>query len=426
MKHKKNIFIFTLVIICISIFTGVLLINTHKLPNSINSPLQNSSENIPDLTNNSNSKLTDESHIYIEDNSDHADAENSNLIDEKDTELFEKYYDKADELLNSMTLDEKVSQMFLVRYPGTTTALQEVSSEYPGGYILFGKDFSNSTKNDIINEISNLQNNSKINLFLAVDEEGGTVVRVSSYSNFRKSKFLSPQELFKIGGLQAILEDSTEKTSLLKSIGLNMNLVPVVDIPTNSSSFIYSRSYGQNAEDTATYASELIKQMNTDGIIASMKHFPGYGDNVDTHTGIAVDNRPYSNFETSDFLPFISGIKSCVPTIMVNHNIINCIDSTKPASLSENVHKILRENLHFSGLIITDDLAMAAVKNYVSNGEAAVQAVLAGNDLIISSSFKSQKQEVLDAVRDGRISEDLINTAVRRILACKYAYGIIE
>lgn len=111
---------------------------------------------------------------------------------------------------------------------------------------------------------------------------------------------------------------------------------------------------------------------------------------------------------------------------MVSHNIINCMDSTKPASLSENVHKILREDLGFSGLIITDDLAMDAVKTYVDNGEAGVQAVLAGNDLIISSSFAKQKKEVLVAVQNGKIPEETINTAVKRILACKYHYGIIK
>lgn len=114
------------------------------------------------------------------------------------------------------------------------------------------------------------------------------------------------------------------------------------------------------------------------------------------------------------------------PTVLVSHNIVNCMDSTKPASLSKNVIKILREDLGFSGLIITDDLAMDAVNSYVQNGEASVQAVLAGNDLIISSSFVKQKHEVLTATKNGIISEEIINIAVRRILACKYYYGIIE
>lgn len=204
-----------------------------------------------------------------------------------------------------------------------------------------------------------------------------------------------------------------------------MNLAPVADVPTKSSSFIYARSYGRGAEKTAIYVSELIKTMNSDEILSSMKHFPGYGDNVDTHTGIAIDNREYNTFENSDFLPFKSGIEAGAPTILVSHNIVKCMDKNFPASLSKKVHDILRDDLNFTGIILTDDLAMEAVKSYVENGEAAVQAVLAGNDMIISSDFVTQRNEILEAVKDGEISENIINTAVRRILACKLAYGII-
>ena len=205
-----------------------------------------------------------------------------------------------------------------------------------------------------------------------------------------------------------------------------MNLAPVVDVPTKSSSFIYDRSYGRGAEKTATYTSELIKTMNEDNMISVMKHFPGYGDNEDTHTGIAVDERPYSTFETTDFLPFKSGIEAGGPCILVSHNIVKSMDENKPASLSENVHKILREDLNFSGIAMTDDLAMDAVKSYVENGEAAVQAVLAGNDMIISSDFVPQKQEILKAIQEKKINEDMINKAVRRIISMKIAYGIIN
>ena len=166
--------------------------------------------------------------------------------------------------------------------------------------------------------------------------------------------------------------------------------------------------------------------MNADNMISVMKHFPGYGDNVDTHTGIAIDERPYSTFQNSDFLPFISGIESDGPAILVNHNIVKCMDSDLPASLSKNVHNILREELNFTGIIMTDDLAMDAVKTYVENGEAAVQALLAGNDMIITSDFETHRKEVLKALQQNIISEDTINTAVKRILACKYAYDICK
>lgn len=361
------------------------------------------------------------------DNNLNVSTENTVAFDStSNNELFSTYYSQADSILSTMTLDEKVGQMFLARYPESSSmAIKEINEDTPGGYILFARDFKNETKDSIKQKLEECQNASKIDLFLGVDEEGGTVVRVSNYKAFRSSKFQSPQEIWNRGQLPAILEDSKEKTDLLQSIGLNMNLTPVADVPTKSSSFIYKRSYGRGAEKTAIYVSELIETMNSDNMISTMKHFPGYGDNVDTHTGIAIDTRSYETFEKSDFLPFKSGIEAGGPTILVSHNVVNSMDKNLPASLSKNVHDILRTDLGFSGIIMTDDLAMDAVKSYVENGEAAVQAVLAGNDMIISSDFVTQRNEVLNAVKQGKISEDLINTAVRRILSCKLAYGII-
>lgn len=347
-----------------------------------------------------------------------------NLNKEK-KELFEDYYEQAEEIMKTMTLEEKVGQMFLVRYP-TTGVVQEIKNENPGGYILFARDFANKTKETITKELNNHQANSKIKMLFGVDEEGGTVVRVSKYKAFRPNKFLSPQELYQQGQLTAILEEAKEKSTLLKSIGLNMNLAPVVDVSTTSSDFIYKRAYGKGAEETAIYTAELIQTMKESEIISTMKHFPGYGNNMDTHTGIAIDKREYATFQTSDFLPFEAGIKANGPTILVSHNIVECMDKEKPASLSPKVHEILRNELGFTGVILTDDLAMDAVKAYAQKGEAALQAILAGNDILITSDFMNQKAEVIYAVKTGKISEDTINESVRRIVALKYAYKIIK
>lgn len=195
----------------------------------------------------------------------------SNVVE--NNELFSGFYEHAENLLQGMTLQEKVSQMFLVRFH-EAEAIEEITNYGPGGYILFENDFKDESKDSISQKLQECQNASKIKLILGVDEEGGTVVRVSKFKAFRQSKFLSPQNIFKSGGLPAILEDSTEKSNLLKSIGLNMNLAPVADVPTNYSAYMYKRSYGQGAEETALYVSKLIKTMNNDGIISVMKHFP--------------------------------------------------------------------------------------------------------------------------------------------------------
>lgn len=356
---------------------------------------------------------------------DNSGQDDGNAKEQENKELFSKYYSKADELLKQMTLEEKVGQMFLVRYPSSDVNKQ-IKNDNPGGYVLFSKDFQNESKESILKKINTNQDNSKIKMFMAVDEEGGIVNRVSSHSAFRNKKFESPQALYSKGGIKKVIEESTEKCELLKSIGLNVNLAPVVDVSTDSSSFIYKRTLGKNAEETAKYAEQLISNMNSNGMISAMKHFPGYGNNADTHTGVAVDNRLYETFTQEDFKPFIAGINVGGPMILVSHNIVNCMDKNLPASLSKNVHDILRNELQYTGLIITDDLAMTAVEKYVKNNEAAVQAVLAGNDMIISSNFIKQKTEIIEAVRNNKISEEQIDTAVRRIIACKYYYGIIK
>lgn len=339
--------------------------------------------------------------------------------------LFAEFYDRAAELLKKMSLEEKVAQLFLVRFPDAEQ-VDSVLAARPGGFILFAKDFQNETKDSLRQKLQSLQDQSKIKLILGVDEEGGTVTRVSRFPAFRAEKFAAPQVIFNEGGLDAVLDDAQEKSTLLKSLGINMNLAPVADVPTKPTAFMYSRSLGQDAETTAKYVSAVVKAMNDDKIVSVMKHFPGYGDNSDTHTGVAVDQRSYDELAQADLLPFARGIRAGGPTILVSHNIVTAVDDVMPASLSRAVHEILRNELDFTGVIMTDDLAMDAVGKYATNGEAALDAVLAGNDLIITSDFIRQKQEVLSATNQEKVSEARIDESVLRILALKLAYGIME
>ncbi len=418
MKKKKQIVIFViaiLVVVLLSIF-GLAQIKKEETQN------ENTVEN-----NIQQGNIVENIEKPEENNIQQGNTEETSQVpqEQESTELFGAYYSSAEEIMKNMTLEEKVGQMFLVRYPRTNSAITQIKEQNPGGYVLFAVNFDNQTPQSIKQELENNQENSKIPMFFAVDEEGGKVVRVSSHSAFRTSSFPSPQALYKEGGLEKIVQDAKEKSQLLKSIGLNMNLAPVADVSTSSSDFIYARSFGKGAEETATYIAKVIETMKEEKIVSSMKHFPGYGNNKDTHTGIAIDQRPYETFISSDFLPFEAGIKIGAPTIMVSHNVVESMDKNYPASLSKDVHQILREDLNFSGIMITDDLAMDAVKQYAQNKKAAVQAVKAGNDMLISSNFEEEKQQVLDAIATGEISEETINIAVRRILACKLAYGII-
>lgn len=335
--------------------------------------------------------------------------------------------DPIDTLLSSMTLAEKVGQLFFVRVP-VDSAAEDVRTYHLGGYILFGRDTQDKTADALIQTIQSYQEAASIPLLIGVDEEGGTVVRVSSNPHLRASKFKSPQKLFASGGMEAILTDAHEKDVLLHALGFNVNLAPVADVSTDAADFIHARAFGQDAEATAEYAAQVSSQMTTDGIGSVLKHFPGYGNNVDTHTGISVDQRPMETFENSDLLPFAAGIQAGggLTAVLVSHNIVTCMDPDLPASLSPAVHDLLRDELAFSGVVMTDDLAMNAVADYARGGAVAVMALEAGNDLIITTDYRTQVPKVIEAVEAGALAEDVIDTACRRVLNWKYHLGLLE
>ena len=281
-----------------------------------------------------------------------------------------------------MTLEEKVGQLFFVRCPETDAA-EEVETYHLGGLLLFGRDYKDAggawlTEDAFASMLASYQAAADVPLFIGSDEEGGTVTRASRNPNLFSSPLKSPQELYAASGMDGLLEETLRYNERLKALGINVNFAPVCDVSTDPGDFIYARSFGKDAQTTADYITRVVPVYEQAGVACILKHFPGYGNNADTHTGIAVDERPYESFETADFLPFSAGIAAGAPFVLVSHNIVNCMDDTLPASLSPKVHEVLRGTLGFDGLIVTDDLAMDAVKSYAQNGSAAVLALLAG------------------------------------------------
>ena len=325
--------------------------------------------------------------------------------------------------INNMSLEEKVGQLFVVRYSKEMTS--KWTSLNPGGYLLFAKDFENHTKESIKNELTTLQEKQKYPLLIAVDEEGGYVTRVSRFKAFRDEKFASPRYYYETGGYELLEETEKEKAELLTSLGVNLNLAPVADVSTNENDFINNRTFGRNAKETAELIRHMVGYANKYNIGSCLKHFPGYGNNEDTHTGISIDNRDYQSLKDNDFLPFQAGIEENAPCVLVSHNIITSIDSNYPASLSNKVIGELR-NLNYNNVVITDDLAMDAVKNYVENNEAATLAINAGNDMIITSDFENMYQEVLQSIKDKKISEERLNEAITRVINWKIRMGLLK
>jgi beta-N-acetylhexosaminidase len=340
-----------------------------------------------------------------------------------------------EDTLSSMTLEEKVGQLFFVRCPAEN-AVSDVETYHLGGYLLFGRDFQDSagswlTEEQLTDTIQSYQAAASIPLLIGVDEEGGTVARASRNPNLFTQKYSSPQTLWKQqqndDSYDVFAADAWEKNSALLRYGINVNLAPVCDVSTDPTSFIYDRTLGQDAQTTSEYVTSVVTAMRETGIGSVLKHFPGYGDNADTHTGVAVDQRPYEVFENADLLPFRAGIKAGGGTtaVLVSHNIVTCMDPDLPASLSPAVHALLREELGFDGVVMTDDLAMDAVAAYAQDGAVAVMALTAGNDLIVTTDYRTQIPKVLEAVETGTLDEETIDTACRRVLAWKQSLSLI-
>lgn len=331
--------------------------------------------------------------------------------------IFSVFYKQASSLLSTMSIDQKIKQLLLIRYPDKSIA--DV-----GGYVFYERDFKDKTEAEVKNMINNLQKNAKIPLLTAVDEEGGSVVRISSNKNLVEEQFKSPKELYETGGLSLIEEDVKKKSNVLYKLGLNVNLAPVVDVADNKNAYIYSRTIGQNATITANYAVSVINASKGTNVSYVLKHFPGYGNNTDTHIDSATDTRTYDELMDKDIYPFKKGIDAGAEAVLISHNIINSIDEHNPATLSTDVHTILTDTLLFTGVIITDDLDMGATKDIDNK---YLKALLAGNDLLIVTDYDEAYQEIKNGVLNNQVSEKLIDQAALKVLAWKYyKYLIIE
>ena len=332
--------------------------------------------------------------------------------------------DPVRQMISDMSLEQRVGQLFLARC-NAETAIQDIQQYHLGGLVLFGEDFENQSMESMRQTIAAYQDAAEKPLLIAVDEEGGDVTRISRFSAFREKRFSSLRKRYDAGGLEAVLTEEEEKCRLLSDLGINVNLGPVCDITTDPAAFMYTRSLGQDAQTTADVTAAIVNLMKDYRVGSVLKHFPGYGNNADTHTGIAVDSRPLSDFECQDFLPFSAGIQAGCGGIMVGHILVEALDPELPASLSPAVHRYLREELGFSGVIMTDDLVMQAITDQFGAGEAAVMAVLSGNDLLCSTEYAVQYEAVLQAVLDGRIDIDVLNSAVRNVLEWKISLGLL-
>ena len=337
---------------------------------------------------------------------------------------------KARRLLNQMTLEEKVGQLFLLHYSDTTVRTAEdvkaITDKYhPGGYIVFQPDLANESPESFKAKIDQTQKDSKIPLIISIDEEGGKVNRASNLPQYRSSAFPGPQDLKTNGGLPAVLADAADKAAFLKNLGVNMNHAPVADVA--STGYIYARTWGGDGLDNASYVEAAVKGMEEAGMGTTLKHFPGYGStSSNTHNGFAVNYLSENDFRYNDLIPFYAGMNAGNRAVMVTHNTINYLDKQNPASLSPAVYSLLRNQIGFEGLAITDDLNMGAVTSYVGDGNQSLAALKAGADMALVPYPDKQIPPVLAAAKNGELPLRRIEESCFRVLCWKIEHGLMD
>ncbi len=310
--------------------------------------------------------------------------------------------EKAKQLMRELTLEEKISQMLFV-----STSDNNNLSQNAGGYILEnGFDFSNAKSS-----IDNASN--RVDAIFAVNEEGGTVQRaLTGYPDARY--YGDNQDYIKLQ------EDSTNKAKSLLQMGINMNLAPVADV-SDVNSFMGKRSFSNDYTIASTCVETAVKFMKQEGLVTSLKHFPGYSNVDDAHIATYEDTRDKEHIQ-ADINVFKKGIDTGAPTVTVSHTKVNAIDSENPACLSSKVVEEIRD-LGFSGVIMTDSIDMQVVKAYSNR---YVKAIEAGIDVLEVTNFSDAKKQIMDAVDSGKIEVTRINESVQRILALKFEYGLIK
>ncbi|WML33952.1 beta-N-acetylhexosaminidase [Clostridium sp. OS1-26] len=340
-------------------------------------------------------------------------------------------FDPLKEQINAMTLDEKIGQMLMVGVDGYTldSNSRKMIEEYKvGGFIILGQNVQST--NQLLNLVNSLKAanlKNKIPIFVSVDEEGGRVDRMPQ----ELRRYPTNREVGQINNSNLSYSIGNVMAEELKSFGFNMNFAPVLDINSNpNNSVIGNRSFGSTSKIVGKLGVETMKGLQSGNVISVVKHFPGHGDtSVDSHIELPTVSNDLNRLKNFEFIPFDEAIKNKADAVMVSHILLSKIDSSNPASFSKAViTDILRKQLNFNGVVITDDMAMGAiVKNY-NIGEVSVKSVEAGSDIILVSHSYENEVMVINALRNavgnGVITKERIDESVYRILKLKQKYEL--
>ena len=339
--------------------------------------------------------------------------------------------DIVESQISSMPLEDKVAGLFIVTpeaITGVTTVIQagegtqDALNEYAvGGLIYFDQNIVDEEQ--LKKMLSSTTSKSRYPIFLAVDEEGGSVSRVAK----------SSIEVIQVGDMASIGENGDTAQayeagltigSYLKNLGFNLDFAPVADVAGTGQNAMGNRVFGSDARMVGDMVANVVEGIEGTGVSSCLKHFPGIGyAEGDTHDGRVETDKTLDEMRSSDFIPFKSGIDAGAGFVMVSHITVTAADEEAvPSTLSKTIMTdVLRNELGFQGVIITDALNMGAITEYYTAEEAATQAIIAGADmLLMPEDFYAAYNAVLAAVQDGRISEERIDESLERIYRVKF------
>lgn len=342
--------------------------------------------------------------------------------------------DVVTEILENMTTEEKVGQMLMMDFrknpddSGMTVLSEDVAQKiadyHLGGVILFAENLDTAEQTKQL--VSDMQQTADMPLLIGIDEEGGMVSRLDKSQIPHTS---IPNAADMQGDTTQAEAAGKEIGNVLSELGINVDFAPIADIHTNpDNTVIGDRAYGTDAQTVADMASAFAKGLEEEGVSATAKHFPGHGDtSTDSHDGMAVSEHDLQRLKEVEFVPFQRLASEGIDLIMVGHiTMPNVTDDGLPASLSKEAIDLLRQELDYDGVVITDAMNMGAIVDYYPDGEAAVKAVEAGVDIVLMpADLQAAYEGLCTAVEDGEISEKRLDESVERILSLKYDRGML-
>ncbi len=342
----------------------------------------------------------------------------------------------AEVWLSTMTMEEKLFQLFVVTPEAITgvntatragDATREALETYPvGGLCYFAANLEDTEQ--VQTMLQNTQSYAKTKLFLCVDEEGGSVSRAGSNENLSVTHFPAAAELGKTGDAERAREVGAILASELSALGFNVNFAPVADIVTNpENTEIGDRAYSTDPKIASEMVSAMVSGLEENGMAACLKHFPGHGSTaVNSHEDRSISVRTPEELRQTEWLPFRAGIAADASFVMLSH-LTNDNLSALPAGMSAEVVNLLRQELGFTGIVITDSHQMGAITKYYGSAEAAVLALQAGADMILMpADLQAAYEGVKAALEDGTLTEERIDESVLRILKTKDKLGIVS